>query len=209
MKKTLVLTVGVLLASVSQASVEKFKDHIQMASNAKLNMNSRWTSLIRSTEFATKDTYEDIRKFTSHKDWYMRNAALVALAKVDKDMALDEARKLVKDKALVVRSAAVEVIAKTMNEDNKKLLISEVDQGYNYNKKSSLWIRRQILEKIAVVANQGDRELFVKNLFDQDKKIAELSAKVLEKLTGTKLESKKFVDNWRNYAKEQNWATTN
>lgn len=208
MKKTLVLAVSVLLASVSQASVEKFKDHIEMANNTKLNMNSRWSSLIRSTEFATKETYEDIRKFTTHKEWYMRNAALVALGKIDKDLALEEARKLVRDKALVVRSAAVEVIAKTMNDDNKKLLISEVNQGYNYNKKSSLWIRRQILEKVAVVANQADRELFVKNLFDQDKKIAELSARVLEKLTGTKLESKKFVDNWRNYAKEKSWHQT-
>jgi HEAT repeat protein len=206
MKKSLVLTVGLLLATFSQASVDKFKDHIDMASNSKLNMNSRWTSLIKSADFATKDTYEDIRKFTTHKDWYMRNAALVALNKVDKEMALAEARKLVKDKALVVRSAAVEVIAKIMNEDNKRLLISELNQGYNYNKKSSLWIRRQILEKVATVANQGDRELFVKNLFDQDKKIAELSAKVLEKITGTKLESKKIVDSWRNHAKEQNWT---
>lgn len=205
MTKSTLMAALLFLTSATHASVEKFKDHIDMAGNAKLNMNSRWASLVRSAEFAPKDKLEEIRKFTEHKDWYMRNAALVALNKVDKQMAMAEARRLIKDKALVVRSAAVEMIAKDMSEDHKKLLISEVDQGYNFHKKSSLWIRRQILEKVARVATEKDRELFVKNLFDQDKKIAELSAKVLEKLTGTKLESKKFVDNWRNHVKEKSW----
>lgn len=115
------------------------------------------------------------------------------------------AKELISDKALVVRSAAVEILAQRMTDENKSILIKEMDKGYNFHKKSSLWIRPQILNKVAEVANSTDRQFFVQYLFDEDKEVSESSARALEKLTGEKLNGKRFVENWREFVKTKKW----
>lgn len=203
MKK--IILVICLLAGTAHAATDDFANHLLTASNTKLNMNSRWSSLLKAAELADREQLDEVKKFSSDKEWYMRNASLVALNKVNRDAAIEEARKLLSDKSLVVRSAAVEIVAQKMNTENKKALIEEIDKAYNFHKKSSLWIRLQILEKVAEVAISTDREIFVKNLFDSDQKIAGLSAATLEKITGRKLEGKKLVESWRVHVKENNW----
>ena len=205
MKNKLAFAILLLSGLHATAAVKDFSDFIKVVKNEKMAMNVRWRALMQSTELAKGNDVDEIRSFVESKEWYLRNAALVALQKVDPARAEIEALKLLSDKALVVRSAAVEVVGQNMNEENKKILIQEVDKGYNFNKASSLWIRRQILEKVARVATDKDQIVFVKNLFDPDKKISELCAHTLERLTGKKLARKKFVDNWRKYAKQENW----
>jgi HEAT repeat protein len=186
------------------ASVEGFKDYIQMAQNESLDMNSRWSALMKSATVAEGSDIDAIRRFSESKEWYLRNASLVALNKVDPQMAEVEALKLLSDKALVVRSAAVEIVSRHLTLKNKSILVGEMDKGYNFNRSSSLWIRKQILEKLADVATESDQPLFVKSLFDNDKKISELAANTLERITGKKLDRKRFVQNWRAYAKQEN-----
>jgi hypothetical protein len=205
MKNKLIAVLSLFFSFQLQAAVADFKTHIEIASNPKMKMNARWSSLISSADLATSDDMLEIQKFTQSKEWYLRNAALLALRKINYNAAEIEARKLLSDKALVVRSAAVEIIAERMSDDNKRMLVEEIDKGYNFNKSSSLWIRKQILEKVAKVATERDRALFVKNLFDKDKRISELCANTLEKVTGKKISRKKFVQNWREYAKQENW----
>lgn len=194
-----------LMSIGARAAVDDFSNHLLTASNVKLNMNSRWSSLLKAAELADKEQLEEVKKFTSDKEWYMRNAALVALNKVNRDAAIGEGRKLLTDKSLVVRSAAVEIVSQRMNLENKKALVEEIDKAYNFNKKSSLWIRLQIMEKVAEVAGSSDREFFVKGLFDADTKIASLSAHTLGKITGKVVEPKKFVENWKNIVKDNKW----
>lgn len=192
-------------AAVESKELQGFQDYIKIAKDEKSSMNARWHALMKSAATAEGQDIDQIIQFTESKEWYLRNAALVALNVADPQRAEVEAQRLLTDKALVVRSAAVEIIGHRMNDANKKILIEEVDKGYNYNKASSLWIRKQILEKVAKVATEKDQQIFVKNLFDQDKKISELCANTLEKLTGKKLARTKFVENWRQFAKHENW----
>ncbi|MGZ3726658.1 MAG: HEAT repeat domain-containing protein [Pseudobdellovibrio sp.] len=207
MKITKFIFLTCLMAAVSShASVQDFNSFIEMANNQHLNMNSRWTSLVQSANYVEGDQQvNEIKKFSEDKAWYLRNASLVALAKISPREAEAQARKLIQDKALVVRSAAVEVLAQNLTDENKNIMIDEIQKNYNFNKKSSLWIRKQILDKLAAVATAKDQNVFVKTLFDNDKAIAELSADTLEKITGEKLERKKFVENWRQLAKQRNW----
>jgi HEAT repeat protein len=160
---------------------------------------------MKSATLAEGREIDEIRSFVTSKEWYLRNAALVALNKVDPDMAQSEAIKMLADKALVVRSAAVEIIGQNLSDKNKEILFGEMAKGYNFNRTSSLWIRKQILEKLAQSATEKDQPIFAKMLFDNDKKISELSANTLERITGKKLSRKKFVQNWREYAKQENW----
>jgi len=193
-----------LVSLNSFAVVETFQDYIKMAGNESLDMNSRWNALMKSANVAEASDIDAIRTFATSKEWYLRNAALVALSKVDPQLAEVEAIKMLTDKALVVRSAAVEIVGQNLSDKNKEILIGEMDKGYNFNRSSSLWIRKQILEKIAQAATEKDQQVFLKNLFDTDKNISEFSANTLERITGKKMDRKKFVQNWREYAKHEN-----
>lgn len=189
----------------SFAATDDFTVYINTAADKNLNMNSRWQALIKAASYAGASQLDQIKNFSKSDEWYMRNATLVALAKVNPQAAQVEAKKLIQDKALVVRSAAVEVIAKDLTPDHKDLLVAELNQPYNFHKKSSLWIRKQIVETISATAGASDRSFFVKNLFDSDKEVAEVSARALERITGERVNDIKFVEKWKTIVKEKNW----
>ncbi len=197
----------ILLLLVSEvAFATEFVTFMNRAKDSTLTMNQRWQAIIAAADVAGPKDIEEIKSFVSHADWYIRNAALISLSKVKPSIAVEQARILLKDKALVVRSAAVDVLAKNLDEETKSLLIGELEQPYNFNKKSSLWIRGQIIEKISELNSKNDRDFFVKYLFDKDTKVSEASALALAKITGRSISSDNIVMNWRNYAKEQKWV---
>lgn len=190
------------------AAADLFTTHINSASNINLGMSSRWNALIKAADFVVSGEIErlnQIRKFSGDKDWYMRNATLIALSKINKMEAIEEAKKLLQDKALVVRSAAVEILATHLTEENKNILGEELNKAYNFNKKSSLWIRKQIVEKLSLSAGVADRHFFVKSLFDSDKEIAHLSAETLAKITGQRVDGNQFIEKWQTIVKQNNW----
>ncbi len=194
-----------LYSAQTFAAVDNFTTHVAMASNNKLGMNIRWNALIKAADFAGAEHLVQIRNFTLNKDWYMRNAAMIALLKINPVEAMIEAKKLLRDKALVVRSAAVDVMGRNLTSEHKKILAEELNKTYNFHKKNSLWIRKQIIEKLASSANSEDRHVFVKNLFDSDKEISHISAKTLEKITGQYVGDVKFVEKWKALVKQNNW----
>jgi hypothetical protein len=196
----------VLIVSLNcGAAKDDFSSYINFATDKKLDMSSRWQALIKAAEAASGDQVDEIKKFSSSTEWYMRNASLVALAKINPTAALVEAKKLIQDKALVVRSAAVDVMAKDLTQDSKDILLTEFNQPYNFHKKSSLWIRKQIVESIAANAGISDRGFFAKNLFDSDREVAELSARALDKISGENLSEVRSVKKWQSIAKDKNW----
>lgn len=194
-----------LFAMQTYASVDDFSSYINSASDNKLNMSSRWGALIQAAKFANLEQINQIRKFSSDKNWYMRNASLIALRKINPTAAMAEAKKLLMDKALVVRSAAVEIIATDLNAENKSLLAIEMSKVYNFNKSSSLWIRKQIVEKLSLSAEPTDRDFFIKSLFDTDKEIAQLSAETLSKITGEIVVGSGLVEKWQTIVKQKKW----
>lgn len=137
----------------------------------------------------------------------MRNAALVALAEVNEPEAQKLAKKLLKDKALVVRSAAVDVLQKNPRPDVRDLLWEEMSQKYNFRNKESLWIRSQIVEALAQKPSDHEMKLFTKFLNDKDARVQAASVSGMEKLTGVKLgdaktSREKIVLLWQDYIRK-------
>ena len=191
------------------AGATGFSSYIDIASNKNLDMNSRWRALIKAGDSyhdeLTTSQIQQIKIFTSNKDWYMRNASLIALSKVDSNQAVVEAKKLLNDKSLVVRSAAVDILSEKLTLENKKILVEEFNKPYNFHKNRSLWIRKQILERLIAFADVKDRHFFVKGLFDSDLEIAKLSGKVLEKITGQQVDDVRFIEKWQSIVKKNKW----
>lgn len=205
----LLLTLVLLLSfETSYAAKDDFAGYIKSASNVNLGMNQRWKALMSAAEsinLKEVKQLEQIRKFSKNSAWFMRNASLIALKKINSNEAMQTAKKLLSDKALVVRSAAVEVISGDLTEENKKILMDELNQNYNFHKNSSLWIRKQILSNLMPVADLADREFFAKNLFDKDQNIADMCAQALGKITGDNLSGKDRIDRWKKIVKQNDW----
>jgi len=194
-----------LFSAQSFATADKFASYISVAADRKSGMNLRWKALLSAADIASADQFKQIKNFVLSKDWYMRNAAIIALAKINSAEALIEAKKLLQDKALVVRSAAVEIVAQNLTQEHKKVLAAELQKSYNFHKKSSLWIRKQIIEKLSSSADIQDLDIFVKNLFDADKEVSLISAKTLEKITGQRVDDFKYIENWKALVRQNDW----
>lgn len=193
-----------LFLSLKSFSTENnFASQIRLASDKTQSMTQRWNSLVKAADLANVEQINVIKDFSKSSEWYMRNASLVALAKVNLPEAQKQAKLLMHDPALVVRSAAVDVLAMELNEENKNLLFNELSKPYNFNKKNSLWIRKQIIEKFFNVAASADKSYFIKSLFDTDKEVALLSAKALEKITGKNVGSENFLEKWKALVREK------
>ncbi len=192
-------------AAIPQKENLDFGTQITIAKNAKLAMSARWQALVKAAQVANFNQIAEIKKFSSSKEWYMRNATLVALEKINVNHAIDEAQVLLKDKALVVRSAAVDVLASRYNRENRNLLAEELSKPYNFSRKQSLWIRSKIFNVIAAKASADDRSFLTKYLFDTDEKIVRQAVASLERLTDTHFQGKNQVEEWRAYVKKSGW----
>ncbi|WP_295903708.1 HEAT repeat domain-containing protein [uncultured Bdellovibrio sp.] len=185
-----------------------YQNFISVAFNEEQPMNIRWRALMAAAEARGEKSTPDLLKASSHKYWYMRNAALVALSEVNPSQGEKLAQKLLKDKALVVRSAAVGVLEKSSSGDVRDLLWEELNQGYNFKNAQSLWIRHQIVEVLAKKPLDRETKIFAGLLSDKDDRLHIPAIRGLEKLTGVKLGEGKvtksaLVGMWKDYVKKE------
>lgn len=187
---------------------DMYKDFLDVAFSEKQAMRLRWRALMLAAENRRDKATPDLLKAAAHKQWFMRNAALVALAEVNEAEAQKLAKKLVKDKALVVRSAAVDILQKNVRPEVRDLLWEEMNQKYNFRNKESLWIRAQIVEVLAQKPADHELKIFGKLLFDKDSRVQTAAVAGMMKLTGIKLgearaSQEKVVSLWRDYARKE------
>lgn len=187
---------------------DMYKEFISVAFAENQSMRLRWRALMLAAENHREKSTPDLLKASVHKQWFMRNAALVALAEVNEPEAQKLAKKLLKDKALVVRSAAVDVLQKSPRPEVRDLLWEEMNQKYNFRNQESLWIRSQIVEAMAQKPADHEMKLFTKFLNDKDTRVQAASVGGMEKLTGIKLgdaktSSEKLVLLWQDYARKE------
>lgn len=178
------------------------------AKNEALPMKQRWAALQKATTLASGDEFLKVVAFGDSKDWFMRNASLVALEKSGSDMVYDQAKKLITDKALVVRSAAADILMRLNNDAVKRIFSAELEKKYNFNGKSSLWIRRQMMTHLVKNSTASERDFYVRYLYDQDIEIAAISTHALEKITKirfTAANNKDLVKQWQAAAKQEKW----
>jgi HEAT repeats len=176
-------------AAIPQNNEDTFETQYKIAKQSSLPMSVRWKALLSAAEVANGDQFPKLLTFAKDKDWYMRNALLVALEKIDSDLVYDKAKDLLSDKALVVRSAAIEILSKTNDREIRQLFSKEMSKNYNFNGKSSLWVRAQMMKYLVEKPDEGEMGYFVQLIHDKDPKVAQLSMQALEKLTQVR-----FVD---------------
>lgn len=185
-----------------------FKNFLSVAFNEQQPMAMRWKALMAAAESGQEKAVPELLKASVHNQWYMRNAALIAMSEVNPAESTKLAQKLLKDKALVVRSAAVEILEKNMSTEVRDLLWQELNQDYNFKGEHSLWIRHQIVSALALRPMDKETKSFAQLLTDKDERVQMPAVRGLEKLTGVKLgegvtKQSVLVGLWKDYVKSE------
>lgn len=158
------------------------KSMTQLALNPEVKIEERWSSLISIGRLAPQSPF--LEQAVQHTEWFMRNAALLALTQGPRDRALRWSRKLLDDPALVVRTAAVKTIRRLKANEMESLLWKDLNSPKNFKKGESLWIRKHIVETLGDFSRPGQEPQFIKLLKDPDPRVHAAAIKALEKITG-------------------------
>lgn len=155
------------------------------------SMDLRWKAITTAALLKGNSLKPQIQKALVAKEWFVRNAALVALESMNRDEAKVWARKFLDDKALVVRSAAVETLARLEDRTAAALLWKKLSAKENFRGSQSLWIRKQITNALAQLDRSGYQGRFIDLLDDRDEGVQEAAVKALELRTGQQLGGEK------------------
>jgi HEAT repeat protein len=146
-------------------------------------MDLRWKAVTAFARVGGDKAKADIVRTMQSPEWFMRNAGLIAMSTVDRSESLVWARKFLNDKALVVRSAAVDVISKSHDVTSTNLLWTKLYSKENFRNAQSLFIRRRIVEALADIDGKGHEAKFVALLQDKDQSLHEPAMEALERIT--------------------------
>lgn len=179
------MKIVLFLLIASLCSAESYNALKTKAFSEKHSMNVRWRSLIRMAEIKKNDSLGDMNQALKSKTWFMRNAALLALESIDSDKAFEAAKKQLDDPALVVRSAAVEVIVKNKarSDEARELLWKELADRQNKFRNKSLWIREQIAQVLSQDPRPHEKDKFLALVEEKEIKIRTLAESALKKLS--------------------------
>lgn len=166
----------------------------------------RWKSLILAAQIEGAKAGLFLDRAVKAPEWYIRNAGLLAYQDVLPKKAKVIAEKLLNDKALVVRSAAVQVLAQSMDESVRETLWDQIGNAKNFRKKQSLFIRGQILSVLAQDPREKEIPLYMKHLNESDTRLHSPAIAALERVTARKFGNKKDTvdkkrDLWIQWAK--------
>ena len=186
---------------------------IEISKSAQQTLQLRWKALTLAAHLKKEKSLKDLEAALAAPEWYMRNAALVAINSFSPQRAQREAKVLIKDKAMVVRSAAVEMLGSDLDTETRDLLWEELNANYNFRKKQGLWIRQQILNQLAMRPKRKELPLFLNALKEKDQSIHFAAIAGIENLSGQRLGKKNDTlatkrDLWIKWAKANSDSLT-
>lgn len=160
----------------------------QIAFDRKYSLTERWKSLTALGQLNPQN--QVLEKAVQHKDWFMRNAGILAMSQGPRKRAIKWSRKLLEDPALVVRTAAVKVIHNLNARELEDILWKKLKSKENFKSGESLWIRKHIVKALSDFSQpgQGQEARFVSLLNDKDSRVHQAAIQALEKITNSRFE---------------------
>jgi HEAT repeat protein len=197
------------VSAIKEASldIQSVADLRKISFSKEGSLDARWKALQSLVQIQGIQAEKDLSRALSSPDWFMRNGALVAYQKIDQKKGHVAGLKLLNDKALVVRSAAVQALDPLMNEKDRARLWDELNQDYNFRRQQSLWVRGDILSLLAQAPQEKEAKMFALGLRDPDERLHGPAMTALEKIYGkkvdTQLDSKAQRHQWLAFIKNQ------
>ncbi len=186
MKRTLSaleLPMGERISRLRHQGPQGYENLVGIMFDEKAEMDVRWKAVTAAGRLGGKEARPEIDRALKHEVWYMRNAGLVAARSMDRDIAIQAARSLLSDKALVVRSSAAEALADLGDRSSTDLLWRKLNAPENFKGGQSLFVRIKIAEALARLEKPGREAKFIGLLTDRDEALHAPAIQALERLT--------------------------
>ena len=174
-----------------QALGEKGKQMLSMAAfDTNSGLQLRWRALTTMGRMGADHFRKEFERALTSRDWYMRNAALIALQNGEREFALKWSTRLLDDPALVVRTQAVRNLIQLDGREAEGKLWSQVFSRSNFRGGESLWVRAHLAEALARFTSPGQAKKFERLLLDPDKRLHKWAIMGLENTTGIRIGGK-------------------
>lgn len=160
----------------------------------RMSLQMRWRALTAAARLDFNGSRNMLEKAMNSSDWFLRNAALVALVRGDRGMALDWSIKLLEDPALVVRTAAAHNLKELRDRRARQPLIAAFQSELNFKGGQSLWIRHHIARALAEMSLPGEEAFLIRMLEDKDERVHAWAVQGLERLTGKHMTASRDVN---------------
>jgi hypothetical protein len=147
-------------------------------------IDARWRSTMAVGRLGGRLSLPELERASKAEVWELRSAALIAVSRIDRRTASVWSRRLLKDKALLVRLTAVETLEGIQDRAAVSDLWAQLDNRQNFKRNRSLFIRRRIVEALAKLESHESSSRFASLLEEDDPQILKSAISALEKLTG-------------------------
>lgn len=188
-EKALYLPIEKRYQELKAQGPDAYSNLVKIMNDEKEEIEMKWRSVTAMAEIAGELAKPELNRARQSKYWYLRNAALLSMVQVDPELSQKWAREMLTDKALVVRSAAVDILKKFKDPKSKEILWAQLKSKENFRGKQGLWIRPQIVEALSHIEGRGSEEKFISLLEDQDASLYNTVILALEKMTDQKIGS--------------------
>lgn len=179
------------VAALKELGPEGRKLLIRAAFDTHLDLQSRWRAVTTMGRWSAPSFRNELNRALQSKEWFLRNAALIALQNDERDHAVRSSVKLLKDPALVVRTQAVRNLILLEARESEPMLWQEIFESRNFRAHQSLWVRGYMAEALARFADgaHGTRhaKAFQRLLMEPDPRLHRWAVIGLERSTGFKL----------------------
>ncbi len=183
-EKVLQLPMDDRAEQLRKQGVRGYANLVKIMFDESATMDLRWKAVTAAGRVNGDDARPDLIKALGSPTWYMRNAALLAMKKIDPHATLVWARQFLSDKALVVRASAVDVIEQLGDTTSVDLLWQHLDAPENFAGEQSLYVRRRMAEALARLDVKSGREAnFIRLLNDKDQTLHTPAMQALEQIT--------------------------
>lgn len=150
-------------------------------------IDSRWRATMALGRIGGKFSLPELERASKANVWELRSAALIAVSRIDRVMAAQWSRRLLHDKALLVRLTAVETLETIGDRTSVSELWAQLESRQNFKGNRSLFIRRRIVEALTKLESPTSTARFARLLEEEDPQIHRSAIAALEKLTGKKM----------------------
>lgn len=158
--------------------------------DTKSRSDSRWLATTALGRVGGKLSLPDLERAMRDDSWELRSAALISMRRIDERAASHWAKKLLQDKAMVVRVTAVETIGLMKDRSALPNLWRQLGNRINFRGNRGLFIRRRIVETLGDLESSASTDRFLSLLNEDDTQINYAAISALEKLTGQTLGNK-------------------
>jgi hypothetical protein len=163
----------------------------QTAFDKKNGLQTRWRALTTMGRLDPIFFRKELDQALKSSEWFMRNAALIALQTDERPRAVEWSMRLIDDPALVVRTQAVRNLIQLDAREMQAKLWERIFSLKNFRGKESLWVRVHLAEALASFATPGSGTRgFQRLLMDDDDRLHKWAILGLENAAGYRLGDK-------------------